>query len=57
MILDITNPDHVAALAARVPHRCLRFLPDRMLDRMTTSDLRKHYPAETRGRTTAAHTN
>jgi hypothetical protein len=32
-----------------------RFLPDRMLDRMTTSDLRKHYPAETRGRTTAAH--
>ncbi|MEN3614793.1 SDR family oxidoreductase [Plantactinospora sp. ZYX-F-223] len=33
-----------------------RFLPDRMLDRMTTSDLRKHYPAETRGRTTTTRT-
>ncbi|MGN9787770.1 SDR family oxidoreductase [Nonomuraea sp. ZG12] len=33
-----------------------RFLPNRMLDRMTTSDLRKHYPAGTRGRTTLAHT-
>jgi NAD(P)-dependent dehydrogenase (short-subunit alcohol dehydrogenase family) len=33
-----------------------RFLPNRMLDRMTTSDLRKHYPAGTRGRTTSAHT-
>ncbi|MGI5240348.1 SDR family oxidoreductase [Dactylosporangium sp. CA-139066] len=31
--------------------RASRVLPDRMLDRMTTSDLRKHYPADTRGRT------
>jgi NAD(P)-dependent dehydrogenase (short-subunit alcohol dehydrogenase family) len=90
VILDITDPDHVAALAARVerdprPLRALvnnagipgagpveamplsqwrrifevnlfgataaflvrasRILPDRMLDRMTTSDLRKHFPA------------
>lgn len=27
--------------------RASRFLPDRMLDRMTTSDLHKHYPART----------
>ncbi|CAM3680459.1 SDR family oxidoreductase [Kibdelosporangium persicum] len=31
-----------------------RFVSDRMLDRMTTSDLRKHYPAKTRRRATAA---
>ncbi|MDG4772554.1 SDR family oxidoreductase [Solwaraspora sp. WMMD792] len=31
-----------------------RILPDRVLDRMTTSDLRRHYPAKARGRTTAA---
>jgi short-subunit dehydrogenase len=36
--------------------RASRILPDRMLDRMTTSDLRKHYPAEARRRTTAART-
>jgi NAD(P)-dependent dehydrogenase (short-subunit alcohol dehydrogenase family) len=36
--------------------RASRILPDRMLDRMTTSDLRKHYPAGTRGRTTATYT-
>ncbi|QSB14843.1 SDR family NAD(P)-dependent oxidoreductase [Natronosporangium hydrolyticum] len=36
--------------------RASRILPDRMLDRMTTSDLRKHYPAQIRGRTTATHT-
>jgi NAD(P)-dependent dehydrogenase (short-subunit alcohol dehydrogenase family) len=35
--------------------RASRLLPDRLLDRMTTSDLRKHYPAENRTRTTAAH--
>ncbi|WP_413105435.1 SDR family oxidoreductase [Streptomyces sp. Inha503] len=34
-----------------------RFVSNRMLDRMTTSDLRKHYPAKTRGRTTAARTD
>lgn len=28
-----------------------RILPDRLLDRMTTSDLRRHYPAADRGRT------
>jgi NAD(P)-dependent dehydrogenase (short-subunit alcohol dehydrogenase family) len=32
-----------------------RLLPDRLLDRMTNSDLRKHYPAETPNRATAAH--
>ncbi|MET0493306.1 MAG: SDR family oxidoreductase [Actinoplanes sp.] len=32
-----------------------RFLPDRLLDRMTTSDLHKHYPAQSRNQTTAAH--
>jgi NAD(P)-dependent dehydrogenase (short-subunit alcohol dehydrogenase family) len=37
--------------------RASRILPDRMLDRMTTSDLRKHYPAENRGRTTATRTD
>lgn len=31
-----------------------RFLSSRMLDRMTSSDLRKHYPAETRGRAATA---
>jgi hypothetical protein len=36
--------------------RASRILPDRLLDRMTTSDLRKHYPAGTRGRTPAART-
>ncbi|BCJ54090.1 short-chain dehydrogenase/reductase [Actinoplanes sp. NBRC 14428] len=36
--------------------RASRVLPDRVFDRMTTSDLRKHYPAGARGRTTAAHT-
>jgi NAD(P)-dependent dehydrogenase (short-subunit alcohol dehydrogenase family) len=35
--------------------RASRVLPDRMLDRMTTSDLRKHYPAEDRGRTATTH--
>ncbi|MET0522665.1 MAG: SDR family oxidoreductase [Jiangellaceae bacterium] len=35
--------------------RASRILPDRMLDRMTTSDLRKHYPAEIRGRTTSGY--
>jgi NAD(P)-dependent dehydrogenase (short-subunit alcohol dehydrogenase family) len=34
--------------------RLTRFLPARMVDRMTTSDLRKHYPAQTRTRDTAA---
>ena len=34
--------------------RASRVLPDRVLDRMTTSDLRKHYPAQDRGRTTAS---
>jgi NAD(P)-dependent dehydrogenase (short-subunit alcohol dehydrogenase family) len=33
--------------------RASRFLPDRVLDRMTTSDLRKHYPDRT-GRVSAA---
>ncbi|MEV6705226.1 SDR family oxidoreductase [Micromonospora wenchangensis] len=33
--------------------RASRILPDRMLDRMTTSDLRRHYPTGNRGRTTA----
>ncbi|MDG4832259.1 SDR family oxidoreductase [Solwaraspora sp. WMMD1047] len=32
--------------------RASRILPDRMLDRMTTSDLRRHYPTDDRGRTT-----
>ncbi len=36
--------------------RASRFLPDRILDRMTTSDLRKHYPAEIRGRAAATPT-
>jgi NAD(P)-dependent dehydrogenase (short-subunit alcohol dehydrogenase family) len=36
--------------------RASHILPDRMLDRMTTSDLRKHYPAEFRGRATAKPT-
>ena len=35
--------------------RASRLLPDRMLDAMTTSDLRKHYPAEGHGRAAAAH--
>jgi NAD(P)-dependent dehydrogenase (short-subunit alcohol dehydrogenase family) len=34
--------------------RASRFLPDRVLDRMTTSDLRKHYPDQT-GRVPSAH--
>lgn len=34
--------------------RASQLLPDRLLDRMTISDLRKHYPAESRDRT-AAH--
>jgi NAD(P)-dependent dehydrogenase (short-subunit alcohol dehydrogenase family) len=34
--------------------RASSLLPDRALDRMTTSDLRKHYPAESRERTTAS---
>ncbi|WP_341715621.1 SDR family oxidoreductase [Micromonospora sp. FIMYZ51] len=34
--------------------RASRILPDRVLDRMTTSDLRKHYPPQNRDRTTAA---
>lgn len=33
--------------------RASRILPDRVLDRMTTSDLNKHSPGETSGRTTA----
>ncbi|MFF3940500.1 SDR family oxidoreductase [Streptomyces phaeofaciens] len=36
--------------------RVSRFLPDRVLDRMTTSDLRKHYPDQVKyGRATAGH--
>jgi hypothetical protein len=27
--------------------RASRLLPDRVFDRLTTSDLRKHYPADT----------
>ncbi|MGA5299156.1 SDR family oxidoreductase [Nucisporomicrobium flavum] len=34
--------------------RAARVLPDRMLDRLTTAELRKHYPDEPRGRATAA---
>lgn len=34
--------------------KAARFLPDRVLDRMTTADLRKHYPAENRRRTPTA---
>lgn len=34
--------------------RASRVLSDRTLDRMTTADLRKHYPAGTRGRATAS---
>jgi NAD(P)-dependent dehydrogenase (short-subunit alcohol dehydrogenase family) len=37
--------------------RASRILPDRMLDRMTTSDLRKHYPAKDRGRIAGTHTD
>ena len=33
--------------------RASRILPDRMLDRMTNSDLRKHYPAQGRGHAAA----
>lgn len=36
--------------------RASRLLPDRILDRMTTADLRKHYPADTGGRGTTART-
>ncbi|MFD5628483.1 hypothetical protein [Streptomyces sp. NPDC127072] len=35
--------------------RACRLLPDRVFDRMTTTDLRKHYPAGTRDRGAAAH--
>ncbi|MEV7427499.1 SDR family oxidoreductase [Streptomyces sp. NPDC091212] len=35
--------------------RASRFLPDRVLDRMTTSDLRKHYPDRVRPATAARH--
>ncbi|MFE6488613.1 hypothetical protein ACFVGN_37565 [Streptomyces sp. NPDC057757] len=35
--------------------RACRRLPDRVFERMTTSDLRKHYPASTRDRGAAAH--
>ncbi len=35
--------------------RASRFLPDRVLDRMTNSDLRKHYPARSRRTTSARH--
>lgn len=31
-----------------------RFVPDRMLDRMTTADLRRHFPAESPGRGVAS---
>ena len=41
----------IGAMAALLI-RASRILSDRALDRMTTSDLRKHHPAETRGRTT-----
>ena len=34
--------------------RASRLLPDRVLDRMTNSDLRKHYPTGNRERTTAS---
>ncbi len=37
--------------------RASRVLPDRMLDRMTTSDLHKHYPAKDRGQTAATPTD
>lgn len=37
--------------------RASRILPDRVLDRITTSDLHKHYPAENRGRTAPRHTH
>jgi len=36
--------------------RASRVLPDRMLDRMTTSDLRKHYPDQGRGPVSSART-
>ncbi|MFI1927117.1 MULTISPECIES: hypothetical protein [unclassified Streptomyces] len=33
--------------------RASRFLPDRLLDRMTTSDLRKHHPDRVHHRDTS----
>ncbi|MFY1669756.1 SDR family oxidoreductase [Plantactinospora sp. WMMB334] len=47
---------YTVGAAAALLVRASRILPDRMLDRMTTSDLRRHYPAATRSRTTSAHT-
>lgn len=46
---------YVIGAVAGLLIRASRFLPDRLLDRMTTSDLRKHYPAEKHNRTAAAH--
>lgn len=40
------RPRYIIGRTAGFLIRVVRFLPDRLLDRMTNSDLRKHYPAK-----------
>lgn len=47
---------YTVGTAAAFLIRASRVLPDRMLDRMTTADLRRHYPAQDRGGTPATAT-